>query len=266
MATPYTISYAKWNPSGNTTLFFKEQPPASELRIKLVQRALKRVPKLSAEQAGFIWENNLEMAGGEFCLNATAALAADLLQAKNCKAAEFSLKVSGWPTNILAKASLKQKHVANVELTLERPKFSLTALPFDQIYLVKFDGISHLLINKPCKHELAYPKLMNLILQAKLEAEPCVGAIWWEELNLGHYKITPLVFVREIQTCVFEHACGSGSLALAAYLTQKCQMAEQELKIEQPSHATISCQIAEKTITIKSQVEFLDQGRLTLDL
>ena len=270
MPINHDITYAKWDPSGNTTLFLLEKPASDELRVKLAQAALNR-PDLAAEQAGFIWATTLQMAGNEFCLNATSALAAHLYTttSKNLEPKSFSLQVSGWPSPILAMAQANRTNAIDVTLTLELPKFSLEILPnkmSEQIFLVQFEGISHFLIPKKCSHETAPMTLKELIKCAHLESEPCVGCIWWEELGPNQFQITPLVFVKDVGSCVFEQACGSGSLALALYLAQKKQTLGCPITIYQPSHAQLSCQVDQKTAQVKSQVNFLAQGKTSLHI
>lgn len=70
-----SIEFSKWDPSGNTTLFFPQDTPGNH--AALAHEAL-RLQKLGGEQAGFIDTQNgsLIMAGGEFCVNATRCFGA----------------------------------------------------------------------------------------------------------------------------------------------------------------------------------------------
>ncbi|MBQ7738294.1 MAG: hypothetical protein IJT59_01375 [Desulfovibrionaceae bacterium] len=260
----FDIFYTKWNPSGNTTLFLQGKPESTALRINLAKQALTQ-KALAAEQVGFIWDNNLQMAGDEFCLNATAALAANLyLESQKINLAqEFVLNVSGWPSPILASAQGNDPQKTQVKLKLTLPKFSLESIA-NNIFLVKFEGISHFLISANCYRQEAQNTLTKLIAWAHLESEPCVGAIWWEEIGPNCFKITPLVWVKDVATCVFETACGSGSLALALKMSKTQNLNNQEISLVQPSGATISCQVKEENVCVKSQVDFLAQGQVSL--
>ena len=61
-----SIQFSKWDPSGNTTLFFPQDTPGNH--AALAHRALLQ-QKLGGEQARFDDTQNgsLIMAGGEFC-------------------------------------------------------------------------------------------------------------------------------------------------------------------------------------------------------
>ena len=70
-----SIQFSKWDPSGNTTLFFPQDTPGNH--AALAHGALLQ-QKLGGEQAGFvdIQNGSLIMAGGEFCVSATRCFGA----------------------------------------------------------------------------------------------------------------------------------------------------------------------------------------------
>ncbi len=66
----YNIPFYKLNPSGNTTLLFHGLHYEKHCKNIFASKGLM---DLSAEQAGFMDINSgeLQMAGGEFCINVT---------------------------------------------------------------------------------------------------------------------------------------------------------------------------------------------------
>ena len=102
-----SIQFSKWDPSGNTTLFFPQDTPGNH--AALAHGALLQ-QKLGGEQAGFVDTQNgsLIMAGGEFCVNATRCFGALLDLCALRQGIHFSpsspraylVRVSGWPDSI----------------------------------------------------------------------------------------------------------------------------------------------------------------------
>ncbi|MBO4683912.1 MAG: hypothetical protein J5600_01135, partial [Desulfovibrio sp.] len=105
------LSFSKWDPSGNLTIFLPADLPAGLAgRRPDIARFAMGPDALNAEQAGFTDVGNLsmQMAGNEFCVNATrsfgalAALAQARAEGCEAKALDtaFDVKVSGWPSPV----------------------------------------------------------------------------------------------------------------------------------------------------------------------
>ncbi len=197
--------------------------------------ATKGLANLGGEQAGFIDINNgiLQMAGGEFCINATRSLG--LLMALDAQGDaevdslyfEGVIKTSGF-TDPLAVA-VKQEG-ENINVTLSVPLISLP--PIEEldlgIYLVRLAGISHVLIHEKyndfCEQNWAQSSA-HIRQKYKLEDEGAVGCMWWRELQaqedgkktIKHIYMHPIVWVKNPHALHYENACGSGSLALAIW-------------------------------------------------
>jgi len=103
------IQFSKWDPSGNTTLFFPSGTQGNH--ADLAHEALL-AQKLGGEQAGFVDTDaqSLVMAGGEFCVNATRCLGAllDLTAQRSGGGAAassprtYTVRVSGWPDSTVS--------------------------------------------------------------------------------------------------------------------------------------------------------------------
>ncbi len=243
--------YEKWDPNGNTTLFFSDEVPSSE-KPSAEEIAYALAPgQLNAEQAGFADNNrrHLRMAGGEFCVNATLAFGAHLDRLcgrEKTNIRQYAVTVSGWPDEIgltvQGEAPLWQ---VTADLTLQR---NLLESISQDIVLVRLPGIKHLLVHVssslPAKRKdagLAY------LTEYRLLDEDAAGVIFWKESDGSDgccsMSVWPVVRVRAVDTLYEETSCGSGSLALSclAYLRDNCN----ELSVLQPGGAKLGIRMAE---------------------
>ena len=214
------IRYVLLNPTGNRTILVKT-PVQKEEYKEVAKLLLTKEP--TAEQVGFLETQKngalkLNMAGGEFCGNATMSAAVYEVMKKKT-ASPVSLKVSGakgtlkaevWKDSDSGKYQGRVKmpspnSIEEVSVTLKGEKMRLPA--------VFFDGITHLILSN--------------IGIAKKKAEEC-AVNWCRELGVsalglmfydaGKEKLKPLVYVQSPATLYWESSCGSGSVALAAWL------------------------------------------------
>ena len=242
--------YEKWDPNGNTTLFFPDEVPASEKpSAEEIARALAP-GQLDAEQAGFAdnGRRHLRMAGGEFCVNATLAFGAHLDRLSGSgkiNPRQYAVTVSGWPDDIgLTVEGEDPLWQVTADLTLQR---NLLESMSQDIVLVRLPGIKHLLVHvtsslpeKIKNAGLAY------LTEYKLLEEDAAGVIFWKESDVsvasGSMSIWPVVRVRAVDTLYEETSCGSGSLALAclAYLKDS----RNELSVLQPGGARLGIRMA----------------------
>lgn len=230
------ISFSKWSPGGNTTVFL----PLSAAGARAPERAasLQSGEMLCAEQLGFVDSANrvLQMAGGEFCLNASRAFGALLDLERPCPGRSYSMRVSGLdrPVEVEVAGSCPD-YICTATLILENdPVIRLDGRRF----LVHLPGISHLLV--PCSGRGlpdGHARLAeSLRREHDLEKREACGVVWWEADPAP--RIWPLVHVRDTGTDCLENSCGSGSLALALALAggKSCS-----LKIAQPGGTALLC-------------------------
>lgn len=198
-----SIQFSKWDPSGNTTLFFPQDTPGNH--AALAHGALLQ-QKLGGEQAGFVDTQNgsLIMAGGEFCVNATRCFGALLDLCALRQGIHFSpsspraylVRVSGWPDSIPLRVTGSLPSW-QVEATLR-----FRSLPVLQREagkdLVEFPGIAHLLINTAL-HPAPRPSPeegMRILRETGLASREAAGAVWWRKQGNG-LSIDPIVYVRD---------------------------------------------------------------------
>lgn len=166
---------------GNSTALVSRCTSKRKTSIRL----LKKV-----EQAGFVSKSrglpNLVMMGGELCINATLAFASRLLRSGKL----FTNGIKE-PINYMNE---KGKTTLQIPLIYKRKR-----------NIILFDGIGFVFFNN--KKKVSKLLLINLCKKYNL---PAFGGIVYK----GN-RITPYIYVKEINSFVKETACGSGSIAFS---------------------------------------------------
>jgi len=169
---------------GNSTALVYDCPidKRREISINLLEKV---------EQVGFISTNNfpeLQMMGNELCINGTLALASTLGK-------EGKMKTSGVRQKIFF---LNDEEKTTIQIPLKFKKV-------DNIIL--FEGIGFILFDSKEKTDVKKKLALNLCDRYNL---PAFGVIIYE-----NNRITPYIYVKEVDSFVKETACGSGSIAFS---------------------------------------------------
>ena len=235
--------YKILNPGGNKTALVLKNTYTKEEKKNINDRILNE--NTDIEQVGFLDKKNkiLEMAGGEFCVNATRCAIWEILDGKED---DVELTVSGYKRKISGGIQ-KDKRVYvdmeinnNVKNIIEKKK---------EFNIVKLDGIVLLVIEeeKSKKYieklknneELAKNELKQLMIETEID-EKAIGIILLQKEN-NMTKINPIIWVKSIDTVYYETACGSGSLAIAIY--KNYIEGIKEIEVLQPSGGIINIKI-----------------------
>ena len=241
--------YSIWDPMGNITAIVEKDTPAEEMP-GTAKEIMERHPEV--EQVGFFTarkhagkeEISLNMAGGEFCGNASMCAGALYLtrQGRTVKGHEedVTLKVSGTdePVTISLKAADQ-----GFETSIIMPKALSTGektFSFDNktgiIPVIELPGITHLIIEED-----------NVFFSLSKDEKAAVSAVrgWCGELDadgLGlmfiegkgtECRMTPLVYVPVGDTVFFESSCASGSAAAGIYRAYSSKTG-QSMDLKQP--------------------------------
>jgi diaminopimelate epimerase/ribosomal protein S18 acetylase RimI-like enzyme len=254
-------------PGGNDTCLIYGKIDSPTERKRLNDLAMGFYPNV--EQVGFLENNELVMAGGEFCGNATRSAALLLL---NGEPGEINIKVSG------VKNYLKAGVRENGETYSEMPIFNNT----DKVIsierndpsevLVEMEGISHLINFNYQQIENLPPdeikrQAKNRIDELNLNQLPAAGVIYVKQQKKGQYSIIPVVYVRDIDTLFLETACGSGTTALGLVLAKNKGSSIDTIPIIQPSGMPIKISVdydgnTFNKATIEGPVEIVSSGEL----
>ncbi|MCL2139162.1 MAG: hypothetical protein FWH41_06480 [Treponema sp.] len=264
------------NPAGNITIFVMNPPERNEERMQAA-RKLMADARLKAEQIAFvkapakpgeIWR--MEMAGGEFCGNASRSFA--LLAAKK-------EGLSGKHTVLIATSGMKNPlpvHIDTETQTAEieiPPPVAEKNIEINGQYfpLYAFDGITHIIAeNMPPKDSNALEGFTRSLVQkinAQRQAEglSSFGAIGVMFFNAEKSFLQPAVWTQAAGKIIFESSCGSGSAALGIWAMRNETEADREFFLEQPG-GTIAVHVKKQAgkislLSISGKVTFGDVMR-----
>lgn len=200
------LTVVQANPAGNITLFVRT--PVDKVQYGAVGEKLLALPSLQGEQVGFVCENGrLEMAGGEFCGNATRAFGLLTARQRGLTGRQhLTLSVSGCEKPVGVDVDT-DAGTARAEMPL--PLFVRTeTVSGISGTLVHLGGIAHFVVDGVTPSETFFAEVEPLFLS--LGALDAYGVIF-----LSGAKMTPLVKVPATKAFVWEGSCGSGSLAAA---------------------------------------------------
>jgi len=234
------FEFIKASPAKNTTVIITSECPKSYYPV-LAKKAMS-YDYLHSEQVGFIVPPSkkgsvigLEMAGGEFCGNATLAAAAYAVYKGLTNKEIFNIDTSGTDESIRCRVAKVSDFCYSTSCTMpsakgiDEAKIKLLKKTVEG-YIVEFDGISHFVLEAEDDIEeyLELARALKEIVDAG-----AIGIIPYKKVQDGRYKIKPFVHVRAINSNVFERGCGSGSLALGACL-KKVYGISKDIDVIQP--------------------------------
>ena len=237
------LHYIRVNPSGNITLLVTDFVPRQR-QNEIARRLMQLDP--GAEQVGFLEEPSvpgararLQMMGGEFCGNATMALAGWLARQDDLPDGEeciYPLEISG--ARRLIPCLIRREGevcIGTVPMPVPEEIASREILPGISLPLVRFEGISHLIV---AKGEITPARAVEGIAQwcAGMNAD-ALGILFTDE---EYSALRPLVYVRSTDSAVWENSCGSGTAAIGAYLAYS-KKGKVQLELKQPWENTRIC-------------------------
>lgn len=208
-----TLRVLRADPAGNITLYVLDQVDTA-LRPKVTAQ-LMGMEQFEAEQLAYCCppvmggQGRIEMAGGEFCGNATRAFAMVMQQEFGAPSpARLALEVSGCGHLVSAHSDLAAG-TAQSEMPLPLSVRQVQAGGHPGT-LVDLEGIAHLVVEDVAP-DLAFFRQVERVFHLLPERD-AYGVIF---LDRESGRMTPLVKVPAANTLVWEGSCGSGSVAAA---------------------------------------------------
>ncbi|MDB4978214.1 MAG: hypothetical protein JWM56_400 [Candidatus Peribacteria bacterium] len=229
-------------PSGNDTCLVYGIIHDEDERKRINDAIMAEYPEV--EQVGFVCfgeaGNELMMAGGEFCGNATRSAVALAL---NGRPGSITMHVSGAsrPLN----AGIDEKGNSWTEMPILSSLDAIQPGKNEQEVVVTMEGISHIIVfvdTVEADQQVLKQKAMNLIKEYGLDENPAAGVIFTRNEE-GIYIIDPIVYVKSIDTLIYESGCGSGTTALAMSLAKQKGQSVEKLEVMQPSGMPIQVSI-----------------------
>lgn len=235
------VEYVIYRPGGNDTAIVYGTNYTPEMKKIINDKIMNK--HNNVEQVGFITKNGnkeIQMAGGEFCGNATRSAAFEYL--------------SGSEGNVIILVNSQKEIDAGVDenknawcdIPIPKKNDIITEIKTG-VYIVKIEGIIMVVLQdfvtfKYLKEERKLKEIgKEFIKKLNLENYRAVGVMFCEKYD-GNIKINPIVWVKEIDTLFYETACGSGSTAVCmveAFLDKQAKTVD----IIQPSGEIITTKV-----------------------
>lgn len=242
----FRYEFSSWRPGGNDTALVYANISETNLRKQINDDVMKIYPNI--EQVGFVYIDqngmlNLQMAGGEFCGNATRSTAYLALQGKP---GNISIKVSG--VNDPLNAGVTENGEAFAQMPVYENLSKVVPDPDRNAWIVSMEGITHYVTFDEKFNDLSNPdevkrKGMQILKQKGLDSLSASGVIFTTQQG-NKWKIDPVVYVRDIDTLFYETACGSGTTALGQILALKEGKSITDIPIIQPSGQIIKISVS----------------------
>ena len=226
-----TLSIQIADPSGNITIFVRT--PVERRYYQQVAEQLLMEEDYGAEQVAFILppssasqnvsagdpgvDGSMEMCGLEFCGNASRAFG--LMLARD--AGE-----TGHVTKRIRVSGCEEPLTVELDMETSRAKIRMPDPVSCEVQgdrtVVDLGGILHIIVEAPRAEGGSTEKQQTEMEQifGKIRSEvyrtmdpPALGVMFWDS---AEKKLTPVVYVKEVETVYFEGSCGSGTTACAA--------------------------------------------------
>lgn len=243
----YLISAAGGN---ETAIQVIEETQTTEWYAKKGTEIGAKYENLGAEQSGFLVKsmNHFQMAGGEFCGNATRAVA--ILFSRLLNRPDTQYTVSGFDGVVSSHVESNGHDNGYIveSIFLDMPIITEEVVANGkEAIIVDLGGIVHVVIQGTIPED--YEKIhRQIVTELNLSQRDAVGVIWYTKTE-SHATIHPVVWVRGIDSFFYETSCGSGSIAVAKVTGLE--------KIYQVTKEPIQVIITNKSVSLKSQMRVL---------
>ena len=230
------------NPAKNITVFVIE-PVENPAERAALARAILAEKSLGAEQVGFIippvsasqavlWR--LEMAGGEFCGNATRSFGLYVARTQGLKGkTKVSVSVSGADGPVQVEVDTEKG-----QASAEMPKpLSITSLDYEghPLSVLIFEGITHAIAPDLKSGNDTFFAIKSLVEEKLFSLReglpPAFGVMFYDTSSRF---MRPAVYVKSTESLVFESSCGSGSAALGVWLGRDLFDGSAQYALSQP--------------------------------
>ncbi len=233
----------------------------TKIEMKLINDRIMNLYK-NVEQVGFIdlKKPELQMAGGEFCGNATRSAAYLALKGK---LGEINIKVSGVNKTLKAGIDLQGNTWSQMPI-YEDSKLIKQNKKYSVVPLV---GITLVVINRKNKfinQEIAKKEALIILKKLKLLNSVTASGVMFIYKKKGQLNIEPVVWVRDIKTFFYETACASGTTAVGIFEAIGTGKNVNSLPVIQPSGSILNVSIRWdknkfSSAYITGQIEILDE-------
>ena len=283
------LKYSIFDPTGNITALV-ETDIAAPYRPAAAAAVMERHPEV--EQVGFVQftgdkdiQVRLNMAGGEFCGNATMSAASLFIMRSgdlpgnekqrtvyvDASGVDQPVRVDLMNTNGSGICVHMPQALGVEEASLapdsKEPGSLIGKMLLGSLPLVRLPGISHLIIESDSflysmKNSKETAENIARLFCDEIKAEG-LGIMFLDQIRPYEVcELTPLVYVPKSNTIFWEHACASGAAACAAELARKAGT-PVDISFRQPGGVLrVSCEPGGE-ILLYGQTVLTGSGELT---
>jgi len=246
------------NPAGNKTILVLDE--FGQNRYKDIAEKLLAMSEINAEQVGFVvkpkneGQGRMEMCGQEFCGNASRSFGLYMGNLLGIKGpGTVTIEVSGAENPLAVEMDTLTNHT-KISMPLASEIMAFQVDDEKNLSLVLFDGIVHVVAEGIAPSLAAFNRIKSIVL--KMHDTPAIGVMFYDKKR---DFLTPVVWVRDVDSTYFEGSCGSGSVAVASVLAETLNDGCHTFKLEQPAGSLEIIIIKEKGLVknafLQGQVE-----------
>jgi histidine racemase len=264
-------------PGGNDTAIVwthvdrEKQGPAS-LLIQETFPGVEQVMFVEGANSGNAQARG-QMAGGEFCGNATRSLGYLHLDGND---GFVDLEISGATTPLRVEV---QNGFAKTQIPILTDLDCIKNIDGTGEHIVDLEGISFLITYEDMKHgaeltalnsvEQRKDRVLEILKKMNLVEKPAAGILVLKSNENEELFLDPYVFVRDTGTLYFESGCGSGSTAVGLMLSKKLGRSIENQRIIQPSGMSLYVSVGHEDnkftqAHVSGPIEVLFDGRMYL--
>lgn len=248
------------DPAGNITIFVTS-PVERNLYAKVANELLA-IKEFRGEQVGFIerhedGSSHMEMMGGEFCGNATRSfgyLLGKEQEPKDAYKKTVTVDVSGSSKKLDVEVDY-EAGTSKTMMPLPEKIEEVETAQYGSYPMVVFDGINHVIVKGPRREDVFVQAVLEAAM-AKHKCDAC-GIMFLEPSADGmekRYRMTPVVYVEETGSLVWESSCGSGSMATAVYLSKQKNDGKYVYILKQPGGIIEATVVKENGKTVECKM------------
>lgn len=260
------------NPSGNPTIFvldFFEEEDYARVAAKLFS-----LEKFKAEKIAFAaksppagCDGAIKLAGHEFSGNATRAFGLYIAKQMGISGeGVVNISVSGCESPVPVKVNTKTgqaRAIMPLPISVEKIDCPIFSLLHDK-NIFNFDGIMHIVLKDISADERTFDRIKDFIID---NYNPLALGVMFYDTKFKSF--VPAVFVREVDTVIFEGSCASGAVAVSHTLCQNKADGTYHFHLLQPADALDVTVEKEdgviRTISVEGNVRLFDPVTVAID-
>ncbi|RTX74083.1 histidine racemase CntK [Mammaliicoccus sciuri] len=272
------VEFSKYNPAGNMTILVHSKHNCND--YSKIAKQLMMYNHVCCEQVGFIESDmdksgdyHLVMSGNEFCGNATMSYIRYLEDHDLLETNDFQIKVSG--CNDLVKCAVHKKKDNSRYYEVGMPKAErvsrvhLSMFANDiETYEIVYDSYIHYMIlvdEITCDLQKQIEDFIHK--QEWLPKYKTIGMMLFDE---SRQFLKPLIYIREVQSLIWENSCGSGTASIGIFYNTVREQKCKDFIVYQPGGkilvTTKKCDELNYEISIKGKVFTVATGEAYVDI